>query len=712
MSAIQRTRPWLLPIGLMACVVVILMPLPSVALDLLLAGNIALAVVIFLNAIQVRSPLEFNVFPTILLATTLSRLVLNLATTRTILTRAPIDGESAAGGVIQTFGRFVAGNQIEVGLILFVILVVVQFVVITKGATRISEVAARFALDAMPGRQSAIDADLNAGHIDAETAADRRDKLVTEADFYAAMDGAGKFVRGDAIAGLVITMINLIGGLYLGLFVYSMGLGESAAVFSKLTIGDGLVSQIPSLLISLAAGILVTRGTRASDLSDNFITQLFGNTRALVVTGIFLLALMVTGLPLIPLLLLGSGALLLASSLSRSQKAQDAEARLKRERESAAAPQKRVEDFLNVDPLEVAIGFGLLPLADPSRGGDLMPRIASLRNQMAADIGIVLPKVRVRDDASLGQQEFEIRLFGDFVAGGEIPVDKLLAVGDSSATGTPAGIPVEIPSESGQHAVWIEPSGREQAMIYGYKTRTGPAVLADRLESVARNYADELLSHDATKHLLDELREVAPTMVDHLVPQRIEIGEIQKVLQGLLAEGIAIRQLAIIVEALGDVTAIEPRGQHDWEGSGVSQDERTVLRIEHVRKRLSRTICAPLRDDSRCLRAVAISPEMCDQIGARSQAMSFTGGGVSEGQGSGPKTEDFTCDAIRQAVKTLREDGFPPVVLVPPNHRRAIKQLFDREELFAHVLASDEVSVDTRLQLSRVIDTAVSAAAA
>lgn len=688
------------------------MPLPSVALDLLLAGNIALAVVIFLNAIQVRSPLEFNVFPTILLATTLSRLVLNLATTRTILTRAPIDGESAAGGVIQTFGRFVAGNQIEVGLILFVILVVVQFVVITKGATRISEVAARFALDAMPGRQSAIDADLNAGHIDAETAADRRDKLVTEADFYAAMDGAGKFVRGDAIAGLVITMINLIGGLYLGLFVYSMGLGESAAVFSKLTIGDGLVSQIPSLLISLAAGILVTRGTRASDLSDNFITQLFGNTRALVVTGIFLLALMVTGLPLIPLLLLGSGALLLASSLSRSQKAQDAEARLKRERESAAAPQKRVEDFLNVDPLEVAIGFGLLPLADPSRGGDLMPRIASLRNQMAADIGIVLPKVRVRDDASLGQQEFEIRLFGDFVAGGEIPVDKLLAVGDSSATGTPAGIPVEIPSESGQHAVWIEPSGREQAMIYGYKTRTGPAVLADRLESVARNYADELLSHDATKHLLDELREVAPTMVDHLVPQRIEIGEIQKVLQGLLAEGIAIRQLAIIVEALGDVTAIEPRGQHDWEGSGVSQDERTVLRIEHVRKRLSRTICAPLRDDSRCLRAVAISPEMCDQIGARSQAMSFTGGGVSEGQGSGPKTEDFTCDAIRQAVKTLREDGFPPVVLVPPNHRRAIKQLFDREELFAHVLASDEVSVDTRLQLSRVIDTAVSAAAA
>lgn len=686
--------------------VVILMPLPTVIMDFLLAGNIALAVVILLTTIHVATPLEFSVFPTLLLATTLSRLVLNIATTRLILADAPTLGDDAAGGVIRTFGQFVAGNQIEVGLVLFLILVVVQFVVITKGATRISEVAARFALDGMPGRQSAIDADLNAGNIDAATAAGKRDDLIAEADFYAAMDGAGKFVRGDAVAGLVITAINIIGGLYLGVVVSGMGLGDAASVFTKLTIGDGLVSQIPSLLISLSAGVLVTRGTRRSNLSDNFVTQLLGNSKALLIAGGFLLLLVITGLPPIPLILLGSGCVLIATTLDRNEKQRAAEAERERETEAQAATptQKRVEDFLTVDPLEVAIGLGLLPLADPIRGGDLMQRIASLRNQMAAEIGIVLPKVRVRDDATLGQQEYEIRLFGDFVARGDLRVDKLLASGDGRTTGKPDGEAVH--EFGGTTSIWIDPAGREQAMIYGYKTRTAPGVLADHLEQVARAHADELLSHDATKHLLDELRQVAPALVDDLVPTRLSINDVQKVLQGLLREAIPIRQLGIILEALGDAAA---------RSNDASQQ------IESVRRRLARTLCSQLRDEQRTLRVVTLESSAAAQLqplnGPVGQGDHWTdrqaGSGATSQLGiRHNKTQDVTCDAIRQAVKNLSSEGYPPVLLVGPQLRRRVKQVTEEAGIWSHVLSTNEITTDTQLEIHSTVGRPTSTAAA
>lgn len=693
MSSIQRFRPWLLPIGMMACMVVILMPLPTAIMDLLLAGNIALAVIILLTTINIATPLEFSVFPTLLLATTLSRLVLNIATTRLILSNAPKAGEDAAGGVIQAFGQFVAGNQIEVGLVIFLILVVVQFVVITKGATRISEVAARFALDGMPGRQSAIDADLNAGNIDAETAAGKRDDLIAEADFYSAMDGAGKFVRGDAIAGLVITAINIIGGLYLGVIVSGMEVAKAAEVFTKLTIGDGLVSQIPSLLISLSAGVLVTRGTRRTNLSDNFVTQLLGNSKALFVAGGFLLVLVVTGLPPIPLILLGSGCVLIATTLDRNDKRKTIEANERREAEttSAATTQKRVEDFLSVDPLEVAIGLGLLPLADPSRGGDLMQRIASLRNQMAAEIGIVLPKVRVRDDATLGEQAYEIRLFGDFVARGQLRVDQLLATGDHRITGTVQG--ERVTDSTNGTSVWIDPVDREQAMIYGFKTRTAPSVLADHLERVARAHADELLSHDATKHLLDELRQVAPAMVEDLVPGRLTIADVQKVLQGLLREAIPIRQLGIILEALGDAA------EHT---SNASEQ------VERVRLRLARTLCAQLRDAKRTLRVIAIDDQMATELDLSipsvtqpsTTALPASHNSKLEKQFSSSrnKTSDVTCDVIRQAVKNLISEGYPPVLLVGPQLRRRVKQIVDDAGIWVHVLSTSEITNDTHLE--------------
>ncbi|MCC9599757.1 flagellar biosynthesis protein FlhA [Stieleria sp. JC731] len=679
-----------MPAFMMACMVVILMPLPAAVMDLLLAGNVALAVVILLTAIHVKSPLEFSVFPTALLVTTLSRLVLNIATTRMILTNAPTQGEDAAGGVIRTFGQFVAGNQVEVGLIIFLILVIVQFVVITKGATRISEVAARFALDGMPGRQSAIEADVNAGAIDSDEAARRRQELVSEADFYSAMDGAGKFVRGDAIAGLVITAINIIGGLYLGIIVSDMRIGQAASVFTKLTIGDGLVSQLPSLLISLAAGILVTRGTRATNLPDRFVGQMLGNSTAIAISGVFVLLLTVTGLPIVPLLLLGGGLLFIAWTLSVNQREAEKEQAIARETEqaTASANQKRVEDFLNVDPLEVAIGLGLLPLADPARGGDLMQRISALRNQMAAEIGIVLPKVRVRDDATLGELEYEIRLFGDFVARGQLRTDKLLAVANGKVTGKLEGETAE--GFGAQSAVWIPSQQREQAMIYGYKTLTAPVVLTNQLEQVARVYADELLSHDATGHLLDELKQIAPVLVNELIPQRMTTADVQKVLQGLLRESIPIRQLGIILEAIGEAT---------------SRSMETLEQIEFVRQRLARTLCVPLRDELGVLHAIAFDKPTQSMLIKTTNDQSTNDSSSSvrrQSESDFNKSKDVTCDAIRQGVKTLIDQGHPPVVVVAPAIRRRVKSMLEASGIWAHVLSTNEITDDTQVNLTAI----------
>ena len=656
----------------MACLVVILVPLPTGVMDLLLSANVALAVVILLTAIHVKTPLEFGVFPTLLLATTLTRLVLNIASTRLILKNAPAMGSDAAGGVIRTFGEFVGGNQIEIGLIIFLILVVVQFVVITKGATRISEVAARFALDGMPGRQASIDADLQAGNIDATSAAAKREELLAEADFYAAMDGAGKFVRGDAIAGLVITAINLVGGLYLGVVTSGMSIVEAASVFTRLTIGDGLVSQLPSLLIALSAGVLVTRGTRATDLPRDFVGQLLGSSRALVIAGCFLLLLTFSGLPVLPMILLGSGVLLIASSVLQKERAEQ-QAREREAESTMPTNQKRVEDFLTVDPLEVAIGLGLLPLADPGRGGDVMQRIASLRNLIAAEVGIVLPKVRVRDDATLGDHEYEIRLFGNFIARRQLRVDKLQAIDDGQTTGV---IPGEsIVDATGVSAKWIDVESREQALIYGYKTRTPAAALADHLEQVARSYADELLSRDATKHLLDELRKDSPAMVDELVPSLMKVADVQKVLQGLLRESIPIRQLGVILEALSEAA---------------ERTSETEMQIEFVRTRIARTLCAGLRDSQRVLHVVTLDQSVVDQV---HELESNIRSASSPGNPS-----EITCDAVRRAVKNLTSIGHPPVVLVAPSIRRRVKQIMENGGLPVHVLSTSEVTTDTQTQ--------------
>ncbi len=685
MQFLMRYRDLVLPLGIIGCLVVILVPLPPPLMDLLLATNITIGVIVLLTTVYVATPLEFSIFPSLLLATTLARLVLNVATTRLILTGADARGMGAAGGVIQSFGEFVAGDRIEVGLIIFVIIVLIQFIVITKGATRISEVAARFALDGMPGRQMAIDADLNAGLIDEKQAQSRREEISAQADFYGAMDGASKFVRGDAIAGIVITIVNVIGGLYIGVMQYGMSISEAAALFTKLTIGDGLVSQVPALLISLAAGLLVTRSAKKANLPVQFLQQLLGNSKALAVAGGFLMLLIVTNLPAIPMATLGAGCIGLAVVMNRQTNIRhDEEAtRAEAERaEAAAPPPKRVEDFLTIDPMEVSIGLGLLGLADPARGGDLMQRITGVRNAIATDLGVILPKVRVRDEMSIGELEYEIRIEGNPIAKATVLPNRLLAIDSGHTTGVIEGEPTRDPT-FGEPAVWIEPMRREQAAIYGYMTVEPGAVLATHLQEIAKRHADELLSRDATKHLIDELKEASPTVVDELIPGVMKISEVQQVLHLLLKEDVPIRQLSIIMETLGDFA---------------SRTKDPIWLCEYVRHRLARTISSRYRDTQGRLHVLALDPAMEDRIAA---GLEHNDRGLFVRMS--PAAVDLTCERIQEGVKKLITAGHPPVVLVSPRIRPGLRQITASSMPRLRVLSYNEITQDTKIESYGVI---------
>ncbi len=471
---LRRGKDLVLPVAIIASVLVILVPLPAALMDVLLSCNIAVSVIVLLTTIYVRTPLEFSIFPTLLLATTLARLVLNVATTRLILTHGASDKLDAAGGVITAFAGFVAGDgKIVVGIIIFVIIVVIQFVVITKGATRISEVAARFALDGMPGKQMAIDADLNAGIIDEKEAQRRREEITQQADFYGAMDGASKFVRGDAIAGIVITLINIIGGLIIGVGQNGMAFSEAASIFTRLTIGDGLVSQVPAFLVSLAAGLLVTRSTQRSNLPQQFLTQLFSRPQALAVTAGFLAILVTTDLPRMPLLVLGGACLGISRMLTQSQQREQQVAD-KTDAAKKAVADERIEDYLAVDPMEIEVGVGLIRLADPKRGGDLLERIQRVRQNVAAEIGIIMPKVRIRDNLRLEPNEYRIKIADMVVAHDRVEPGQLLAIDSGMTTAKVDGVPTRDPA-FGTDARWIHPAAR-----------TKPKCTATRSSSPAR----------------------------------------------------------------------------------------------------------------------------------------------------------------------------------------------------------------------------------
>ena len=675
-SSMTRFQDFLLPVGIVASVLVIMVPLPTGLMDILLAGNITIAVIMLLTTIYVRTPLEFNIFPSLLLATTLFRLVLNVATTRLILTRANTAGELAAGQVINSFQEFVAGNQIVVGLIIFVIIVVIQFVVITKGATRISEVAARFALDGMPGRQMAIDADLNAGIIDEREAQRRREEITRQADFFGAMDGASKFVRGDAIAGIMITLINIVGGLIIGVFDAGMGLGEAASVFTRLTIGDGLVSQVPAFLISLAAGLLVTRSSQQVNLPSEFLAQLFSRPQALVVAGGFLGVLVFTKLPTVPLLLIGGSCLGLAAVLRRRRAQARAGEEARRRTEAAKPREERIEDYLAVDPMEVEIGVGLIKLADPARGGDLLERIHRIRQNIASDIGIILPKVRIRDSFQLEQTQYRIKIAGVPVADGMVDPNRLLAMDASGKANKIPGIATTDPA-FGTPALWIEPSVRDQAELQGYTVVDPGAVIATHLTETVRKHADELLTRDATKHLVDELRKSSPAVVDELIPGVMKLAEVQQILQMLLREQVPIRQLGIILETLGDYA---PRTKDP------------ILLTEYVRARLGRTICTRYRGEDRRLHVVTLDPALEDRIRA---GFEHSDRGLFIRMS--PQAVEATCRLIATALKKVPAHR-PPIVLVSPPIRAALKEMTRGHLPELIVLSYNEVTRDTRIE--------------
>ncbi|MCA9103023.1 MAG: flagellar biosynthesis protein FlhA [Planctomycetales bacterium] len=688
LALLSARQDLILPIVLVSSVLIILVPLPPALMDVLLATNITVAVVMLLTTIYVRTPLEFSIFPSLLLATTLGRLVLNVASTRLILTRAGSDGEAAAGHVIEAFGEFVTGDKLVVGLILFVIIVTIQFLVITKGATRISEVAARFALDGMPGRQMAIDADLNAGIIDEKEAQRRREEITHQADFFGAMDGASKFVRGDAIAGIVITLINIVGGLVIGVFEEGMSVLDASRLFTMLTIGDGLVSQIPAFLVSLAAGMLVTRSSSSVNLPSEFVRQLLSRPQALMVTGGFLGLLVFTQLPRVPLIMLASGCIGLAVMLGRRETAAAAKQAADVAAKAAKPPEERIEDYLSVDPMEIELGVGLIQLADPKRGGDLLERVQRVRQNVAADIGIILPKVRIRDNMRLEQNDYTIKIADVIVAADKLHPGLYLAIDSGVTTGTVDGFATREPA-FGSAAVWIDPARRDQAEMLGYTVVEPGSVIATHLTEVVRKHADEILNRDATKHLLDELKQTSPAVVSELIPDQMKLADVQQVLHMLLREGVPIRQLGPILEALGDY-------------AGRTKDP--VLLTEYARHRISRTICARYRDADGRLHVVTLDPALEDRIRS---GIEHTERGLFVRMS--PQAVEQVCDQIAVEIDRLRTHSRPPVVLVSPQLRAGLKQLTEQRLPNLVVLSYNEVTRDTAIESHGMISDAAPA---
>ncbi|MGD9648900.1 MAG: flagellar biosynthesis protein FlhA [Pirellulales bacterium] len=682
LARVLRGPELLLPVAVIASILVILVPLPSALMDLLLAANISISVITLLTVIYVLSPLEFSVFPTLLLTLTLGRLVLNIATTRLILTRAASDGLDAAGHVVRSFGTFVAGDDLVVGLVMFGIILVIQFVVITKGSTRVSEVAARFALDSLPGRQMAVDADLNAGLIDQHQAQARRGEISRQADFYGAMDGASKFIRGDAVAGLIITAINIVGGFCIGTFEQGLALGDASSLYTKLTIGDGLVSQVPALLVSLAAGLLVTRSSHQTDLPREFVRQLLYRPQALAVTGVFLSLLVFTELPRLPLTGIAVSCFGLAYLLTRRAPAAD---------NQCADPQlagrdssDEVDGQLAVVPLEIELGVGLIRLADPNRGGDLLDRIARVRQSLAAELGIVLPKIRIRDNLRLEHNQYRIKLAEVPLAEGTLLPGRILAIETPESSARLEGLPTTEPA-GGRPAVWIDAAERERAAAAGYLVVEAAGALAAHLQRIVDEHADELLTRDATKHLVAKLKETSPAVVEELIPAQLKLGEVQQVLQRLLREHVPIRQLATILEALGD-------------RAGQTKDPGELT--EFVRGRLARVISTRFRDRQGRLCGLVLDPALEDRLR----------GDGEQGAATRVRLSPRACEQIRTAIghelERFAAMGRPPIVLASSDVRAVLRQILAARWPGFAVLSFDEVTADTQLEVLATITAA------
>lgn len=664
---IEKHRAIIVPVGFVLLLCVILVPLPPLLMDILIAMNICVSVVLLMTTMYSEQPLELSAFPSLLLATTLFRLVLNVASTRLILTAdadSPEQAQAVAGKVISAFGSFVAGGSLVVGAIIFLILVLVQFMVITKGATRIGEVAARFTLDAMPGKQMAIDADLNAGVINEQEARARREKVAAEADFFGAMDGAGKFVRGDAIAGIVITIINIVGGFTIGTLEKGWPAADTAKVFTILTIGDGISSQIPSFIIAIAAALIVTRSGSKANLGQEITSQLAKRPAAMFITGGFLALLALTPLPAVPLLGLSAIACGIGFFTLRDRHAATAaettRAEEEAQREASEMPEEPIESILKVDTLELEVGFGLVALVDAGQGGDLLDRISGIRRQLAEEFGFVMPPVRIRDNMTMGASDYRIKVRGNIIATGQTRPGMLMAMDSGISTGQINGEPTIEPA-FGLSAYWIDPNLRTRAESLNYTVVDPTSVLTTHLLEVVKQYADELLTREEVSNLVEQLKQRAPKLIEQAVPEIVTYGLLQKVLQGLLRERVAIRDLETIVETLAE-----------WKPRTSDPD---VL-IEYVRNGLRRTICRQYATDAAepgarpRLVCVTLDPDFEDYINGyidRSPA-----GTTVTMPASGAR---LVAERVAAALRPVLTSGHSAVVIASPQVRAPVRQL-------------------------------------
>ena len=674
-SLVQKYKGLLVPLAFITLTAVILVPLPPLVLDVLIAANITLSIIILMTTMYVEEPLDFSVFPSLLLGVTLFRLVLNVATTRLILTadaNSPQQAQEMAGKVISAFAGFVAGGNLVVGVIVFIILVVVQFVVITKGATRISEVAARFTLDAMPGKQMAIDADLNAGVIDEKEARRRRQRVSREADFFGAMDGASKFVRGDAIAGIIITVVNVIGGFAVGMLMKGWDAAETARVFTLLTIGDGLASQIPAFLVAIASALVVTRAGSKQSLGEEMTGQLAGKPEALWIAASFCGLLALTPLPKLPLISLAVVLGLMAHFQRRGAQIASNNERVKAEQEAKAAiPAPKVEELLKVDVLELEVGYALVCLVDTNQGGELLERISAIRRQLAADIGLVMPPVRIRDNMTMTPTQYRVKIRGNIVAEGETRPGMLMAMDSGIASGPVQGEPTREPA-FGLSAWWIAPTLKTRAESMNYTVVDPTSVLATHLSEIVKAHGDELLTREEVNNLILQLKQSAPKLVEETIPTVVKPGDLQKVLQSLLRERVPIRDLETIVETLSD-----------WGGKTKDLDVLT----EYVRNALRRAIClqhaqpidplqSPPRAGARAARhrlvCATLDPALEDVINGfidRSPA----GTTLSIPAATAAAVARRVIDALQPAIKA----GHTPILIASPQVRAQVRQIVE-----------------------------------
>jgi len=679
MIRVAEMRALIVPIGFVMLLSVLLIPLPPAILDILIALNISLAVIVLLTTLYMKRALEFSVFPSLLLATTLLRLVLNIASTRLILTAdaaSPDEAIGVAGKVISAFGSFVAGDSLFVGVIIFSILMIVQFMVITKGAGRIAEVAARFTLDAMPGKQMAIDAELSNGMISEQEARDRREEISREADFYGAMDGASKFVKGDAIAGIIITAVNIAGGFAVGTIERGWPAGQSAEVFTRLTIGDGLTSQVPSFIISMAAALIVTRSGDKNNLGSELTTQLTSQPTGMLITAGFLAVLSFTPLPTVPLLTTsiligGLGYWMMKSTRVKASRALEEQIS---EASAGPPPAPPVEDLLKVDVLELEVGYGLVSLIDTAQGGDLLDRVSAVRRQLAVELGLVMPPVRIRDNMQLSPGEYRVKIRGNTVAAGSVEANKLMAMDSGLVTDQIEGIPTKEPA-FGLDAIWIEPQLRPRAETLNYTVVDPTSVLATHITEIVKTYADELLTREEVNNLLEGLKEKASKLVEETIPVIIKTGELQKILQSLLRERVPIRDMETILETLAD-----------W---GTKTKDLDVL-VEYVRNGLRRTICSlyAMQDAQGgfALLCVTLDPGLEDQVNAYID------------RGAQGTTLNMPAQIARQIATKIADGlaavnahGGMPVVIASPQVRNAIWQVIEPHVPAAAVLGYNEI---------------------